>query len=149
MNLLRIIDLTSEQIDEIFEIADRLKNADPSYSLEEKTFILFFPETSIRTRITFEKGIMNLHGSCQLFPPETLDKEEKLEDVIKYIENWADAVIVRHNDFSVVSELSEHSSIPIINAMTNENHPCEILTDLYSISRKNPDYKNLASNSGV
>lgn len=105
--------------------------------------VLFFPESSIRTRITFEKGITDLGGNCIVFPPTTLDKRESLEDVIKYIENWADAVVVRHSDYRKIEALSVHSSIPVINAMSSINHPCEILSDLYSISRITPDYRGL------
>jgi ornithine carbamoyltransferase len=142
MNLLRITDFTVEQIDELFQLADRLQE-EHSYSLAGKTFILFFPESSIRTRMTFEKGIMDLGGKCLLFPPETLDKREKLKDVISYIENWADGVIVRHPDMATIMGLAEFASIPVINAMTSENHPCEILTDLYTISRMKPNYREL------
>jgi len=142
MNLLKITDFNEKQITDIFELADKLKK-DSDKILEGKTVVLFFPESSIRTRITFEKGITDLGGSCILFPPTTLDKRELLEDVIKYIENWADAVIVRHSDYKRIEELAAHSRIPVINAMTSENHPCEILSDIYSISRQIPNYRAL------
>lgn len=71
------------------------------------------------------------------------DKREELEDVIKYIENWADSVIIRHSDYNKIYEISKHSKIPIINAMTSKNHPCEILSDLYSISKIRGNYKSL------
>lgn len=60
--------------------------------------------------------------------------------MIGYLENWADMVIVRHKDLSLIEYMAEHSHIPIINAMTAVNHPCEILTDLYSLSKKYVDY---------
>jgi len=142
MNLLKITDFNENQITDIFNLADKLKK-DSNKILKGKTVVLFFPESSIRTRITFEKGITDLGGSCILFPPTTLDKRELLEDVIKYIENWADAVIVRHSDYKRIEELAAHSRIPVINAMTSENHPCEILSDIYSISRQIPNYRAL------
>jgi ornithine carbamoyltransferase len=143
MNLLDISELSSQQITGIFQLADRLKLKNDKNSLVGKTFILFFPESSLRTRITFEKGIKELGGECVLFPPETLDKREELSDIINYLENWADGVIVRHPDFSKIRELSSRSSIPIINAMTSHNHPCEILSDLYSICRIRENFKEL------
>ncbi len=143
MNLLKISDLNKPQILEIFDIADKLKAKENHHVLKGKTFILFFPTTSIRTRISFEKGIHALGGQCILFPPDTLDKREKLEDTIKYIENWADLVIVRHPDLNKIREITKHSQIPIINAMTLLNHPCEILSDLYSISKLRRDYQDL------
>lgn len=143
MNLLDINDLSSQQITDIFHLSDRLRLKNDRNSLVGKTFILFFPESSLRTRITFEKGIKELGGECVLFPPETLDKREKLSDVINYLENWADGVIIRHPDLSKIRELSYQSSIPIINAMTSHNHPCEILSDLYTISRQRENFKEL------
>lgn len=74
-------------------------------------------------------------GKTIVFPPETLDKKEKMEDVIGYLENWADAVVVRYSDIRIVKSMAEHAKIPIINAMTSENHPCEIITDLYALSK--------------
>ncbi|WNQ12287.1 ornithine carbamoyltransferase [Paenibacillus aurantius] len=143
MNLLDISDISSKQITDIFHLADRLKLEKERGSLVGKTFILFFPESSIRTRITFEKGIKDLGGECILFPPETLDKREQVSDVINYLENWADGVIIRHPNLSKIQELSNQSTIPIINAMTSLNHPCEILSDLYSISRQREHFKEL------
>ena len=69
-----------------------------------------------------------------------MTKKEDIKDVIGYLENWADMVIVRHKDLSLIEYMAEYSHIPIINAMTAVNHPCEILTDLYSLSKKYVDY---------
>ncbi|SEN98321.1 ornithine carbamoyltransferase [Paenibacillus sp. OV219] len=145
MHLLNLRELSHKQIDEIFELADelRLQNDKYSRSLTRKTFVLFFPESSLRTRITFEKGIKDLGGECILFPPETLDKREQLSDVTHYLENWVDGIIVRYPDYSKIQELAYQSSLPIINAMTSVNHPCEILSDLYSISRQRENFTEL------
>ncbi|MGF7050617.1 ornithine carbamoyltransferase [Paenibacillus sp. DS2015] len=143
MNLLNLNDLTEDQISEIFNMTDILKMKKHSKLLSEKTFVLFFPETSIRTRITFERGIKDLGGNCIVFPPESLDAREELQDRIQYLENWADGVVIRHSDYSKVLELSRYSSIPIINAMTTENHPCEVISDLYSIRSLKENYKDL------
>ncbi|RTE05047.1 ornithine carbamoyltransferase [Paenibacillus whitsoniae] len=143
MNLLDINKLSFLQITDIFHLADKLSLKSDEHLLTGKTFILFFPESSLRTRITFEKGIKDLGGECILFPPETLDKREQLSDVMKYMENWSHGIIVRHSDFTKVLELSNLSAIPIINAMTSDNHPCEILSDLYSISRQRENFKEL------
>jgi len=144
MNLLRITDLSEAQVLEIFELADKLRSDNGKGELAGKTAILFFPESSIRTRITFEKAIADLGGHSIIFPPSTLDKREEAEDVIKYIGNWADFVVVRHSDFNKVSQLAEHSAIPVINAMTAENHPCEILSDLYALRCLRQDYRELS-----
>ncbi|QJD87987.1 ornithine carbamoyltransferase [Cohnella herbarum] len=143
MHFLNIDQLSEQQILGIFDAADQLKRNRNSSILSSRTFVLFFPESSIRTRLTFEKGIKDLGGDSILFPPETLDKRESLEDVMQYIQNWGDGVIVRHADFNKMKELAEQATIPVINAMSSVNHPCEIISDLYRISRMRSDYRKL------
>lgn len=140
-HFIHLNDFSKQEIFQIFELADKLKadNGECDW-LKGKAIVLFFPESSIRTRVSFEKGIKMLGGDTILFPPEALDKKEDIKDVIGYLENWADMVIVRHKDLSLIEYMAEHSHIPIINAMTAVNHPCKILTDLYSLSKKYVDY---------
>jgi ornithine carbamoyltransferase len=139
-SLVFIDDFSKEEIYEIFKLADKFADGVSQVKpLEGKTIVLFFPESSIRTRVTFEKGIWELGGKTLLFPPEALDKKEKLQDVIGYLENWVDAAIVRHSDIRIVKSMAEHARIPVINAMTSENHPCEIITDLYALSKLHKD----------
>ena len=140
-HFIHLSDFSKQEIIHIFEVADQIKADDGvSNPLKGKTIVLFFPEGSIRTRVSFEKGIQKLGGNTILFPPEALDKKEDIKDVIGYLENWADLVIVRHKDLSLIEYMVKHAHIPIINAMTSVNHPCEILTDLYSLSKKYADY---------
>ena len=142
MHFIQIGSLKKQEIHEIFRLTDKLiDNTAPL--LSGKHFALFFPESSIRTRLSFEIGIKSLGGSCTLFPPETLDKREALYDVSSYIGNWADAVIVRHKDYVKVKELSKNTKVAVINAMTSYNHPCEILSDVYSMRRLRSDYDKL------
>lgn len=140
-HFIHLNDFSKQEIFQIFELADKLKadNGECDW-LKGKAIVLFFPESSIRTRVSFENGIKMLGGDTILFPPEALDKKEDIKDVIGYLENWVDMVIVRHKDLSLIEYMAEHSHIPIINAMTAVNHPCEILTDLYSLSKKYVDY---------
>ena len=135
-SLVFIDDFSKEDIYEIFKLADEFADEVSKINqLEGKTVVLFFPESSIRTRVTFEKGIQRLGGNTILFPAEALDKKEKMVDVIGYLENWVDAVVVRHSDIEVVKKMAKYARIPVINAMTLENHPCEIITDLYALSK--------------
>ncbi|MDE7323964.1 MAG: peptide transporter [Lachnospiraceae bacterium] len=134
--LIFIKDFSKEEIYEIFKWADKfVKDVGQAKPLEGKTVVLFFPESSIRTRVTFEKGIQELGGKTILFPPSSLDKKEKIEDVIGYLENWVDAIVVRHSDIEVVKNMAKYARIPVINALTSENHPCEVITDLYALSK--------------
>lgn len=91
-DLIRLTDYSVDEIREIFSIADVIDKY--KGILEGKTVVMFFPNNSIRTRVSFEKGIHLLGGQTILFPTETLDKKEELQDVIGYLNNWADLVIV-------------------------------------------------------
>lgn len=139
-NLIRLRDYSKDDILEIFHIADELQKGSYSNYLDNKTVVMFFPDSSIRTRVTFEKGIYLLGGKAIVFPPETLDKKEDIKDVIGYLNNWADAVIVRCKDISIMDRMSQATKIPIINAMTDSNHPCEIISDIYSLSSIRKDF---------
>lgn len=139
-NLIRLTDYTKEEITEIFTIADEIGSEQYKDILKGKTAVMFFPNASIRTRVTFEKGIYLLGGQTILFPQETLDKKEELRDVIGYLNNWADIIIVRHKDIEVIEEIARYSDVPIINALTSINHPCEMISDLYALSKIRQDF---------
>lgn len=139
-NFIRLTDYSAEDIYDIFDIVDELNSGKYAEVLRRKSVILFFPNSSIRTRITFEKGIYLLGGQPILFPTETLDKKENLMDVCGYLNNWADIVVVRHNNIEVLESLSKYLNIPVINAMTDINHPCEILADMYALSKIRKDF---------
>lgn len=134
-DLVRLTDLQPEDVYGIFRIADAVHDGKYQDFLKGKCIVLFFPETSIRTRVTFEKGIALLGGQPVLFPSGALDKKEDLRDVCGYLNNWADAVIVRHRDIRLVERLARYLTVPVVNAMTDASHPCEILSDLYALSR--------------
>lgn len=139
-HLLRLTDLTPQDIFDIFRLTDEIIEGKHRDALRGKTAVMFFPASSIRTRVTFEKGIYLFGGQSVLFAPETLDKKEDIRDVCGYLNNWADMLIVRHRDISVIECMAEYSMMPVINAMTDVNHPCEILTDLYALSKRREDF---------
>lgn len=134
-NLIRLTDYIAKDVFDIFDVADEVRQGKYTDILKGKSVVLFFPNASIRTRVTFEKGIHLLGGQPILFPTETLDKKEDLRDVCGYLNNWADMLIVRHKDIAVLDKLAEYAKVPVINAMTDSNHPCEMLTDLYALSK--------------
>ncbi len=134
-SLIRLTDYTTDDIYNIFKIADEVRKGKYKDILKGKSVVLFFPNSSIRTRVTFEKGIYLLGGQPILFSTEALDKKEDLEDVCGYLNNWADILVVRHKDVGVIEKIEKYTTVPVINAMTDENHPCEILTDMYALSK--------------
>ena len=137
-SFLRLTDYKKEELREIFDIADNINRYEGF--LTGKTVVMFFPANSIRTRVSFEKGIHLFGGQTILFDPSALDKKEDIRDVCGYLQNWADAVIVRHKDIDLLGKMAENLDVPVINAMTDDNHPCEMMTDLYSLSQIRKDY---------
>ena len=137
-SFIRLTDYNKEELFKIFEIADSIDQYEGF--LKGKAIVMFFPASSIRTRVSFEKGIYLLGGQSILFDPKTLDKKEEIKDVCGYLQNWADAVIVRSPDISMLDRMADVMSAPVINAMTDDNHPCEMMSDLYTLSRIREDY---------
>ncbi len=142
-HFIRLTDYSVSDMHNVFAIARGLAAGVQNTALKGKTVILFFPHSSIRTRVTFEKGIYLLGGQSVLFPSDTLDKKESHEDVAGYLNNWADCVVIRHNRLDLLEQFAGHSAAPVINAMTAENHPCEVLSDLFAIAQKRSDYLSL------
>ena len=139
-SFIRLTDFKREELFEIFKIADSIEDYDGF--LSGKTVVMFFPASSIRTRVSFEKGIYLLGGQCILFDPSALEKKEDIKDLCGYLQNWADAVIVRYKDIDLIEKMNNSMSIPVVNAMTDVNHPCEMMADLYSLSKRRQDYLN-------
>lgn len=134
-DLIELTDLTSININHIFDIADMIQNGEYRDILSGRTVVMFLPDSSIRTRVSFEKGIHMLGGLPILFPTSALDKKEDIRDVCGYLNNWADIVIVRHKSIEVLNKMAQYLNVPVINAMTDINHPCEILSDMYALSK--------------
>ena len=121
-HFLRLTDYTKADIYEIFHITDEILEGHYQNLLQGKSVVLFFPESSIRTRVTFEKGIALLGGQPILFPSSALDKKEDLRDVVGYLNSWADLLVVRHRNMAVLEKIAASASVPVINALTDKPH---------------------------
>lgn len=132
-HLLSLRDWDTEELKDFFALTDRyVAGSGPRF---DAAAAVFFPPSSLRTRVSFERGA-NLMGIQPIaFPPESLDKAEDLTDVAGYLAQWVDLVVVRHPDIGVLEGLASGDALPVINAMTNVNHPCEVVSDLYALSR--------------
>jgi ornithine carbamoyltransferase len=131
-HLLRLDDCTMPDLDEVFRLADEFAvGRGPRL---DGCAALFFPPSSLRTRVSFERGAASMGLQPISFPPESLDKPEALEDVAGYLASWVDVLVVRHRDITVLEGLAASDALPVVNAMTDDNHPCEVLSDLYAIS---------------
>lgn len=124
---------TRSRLQSLFTVAEAyVERRGPSL---EGCAALFFTSTSVRTRLTFELGATRMGLAPVTFPPETLDKPEAPADVAAYLAQWADIVVVRHRDIGVLDALSVPDALPVVNAMTDVNHPCEVLSDLFTLAR--------------
>lgn len=139
-DLIRLQDISKEDLFDVFERADYFLEHPFEKEFLNRCFVLFFPESSIRTRVTFEKGIHNLGGQSILFDSDTLKKKEAHIDVIGYLNNWVDCIIVRFYDINVIRKIADYSTCPIINGLSDKNHPCEVITDLYSLYKKDKNF---------
>ncbi|NQT60523.1 MAG: hypothetical protein HQ557_16220 [Bacteroidetes bacterium] len=133
MDLLKISELQRDEIEEIYVHAAEYKNGKKSEILKNKSVITIFPQSSLRTRLTFETAVNDLSGRIYRFDLDILEKSEALQDVILYLNNWVDLMIIRYPDITKIEEMQKYATFPIINAMTRENHPCEIVSDYFGL----------------
>lgn len=125
---------SADDVEAVFALADSYDQGRGPTT--QGTAVLFFPSTSLRTRVTFERGAALMGLQPIVFPETTLDKPEALGDVAGYLASWADVVVARHPDLAVIEQLAAAQALPVVNAMTDENHPCEVLADLFSLRRQ-------------
>lgn len=143
-NMISIANYSVDEINEIFSIADELSNNKYKDILNGKTVVMFFPENSIRTRVSFEKGIHLLGGQTILFPTETLDKKEDLQDVIGYLNNWADVIIVRHKNIEVLKKIVSYFVVKMeILEKHGRKHRMSLVFSLNSVAEKDMKLKVL------
>ena len=146
-DLLSIQDLSSSDVAEIFDLARMLKARPAMFqgALAGKQFVLMFEKPSLRTRITFEVGITKLGGHAMFmeYGAGGIEAREKLSDVAHNLERWVDGVILRTFKHSTVTGMAQHAGIPVINALTELEHPCQALADYFTLQEKFGDVSAL------
>lgn len=139
-HLLRLTHLSAEDFEQIFALADAYARGEGPKI--DGAAALFFPPSSIRTRASFERGLFSMGLQPLVFPPESLDKPEALRDVAGYLAQFSDVAVVRHSSIDVLNGLAEANALPIVNAMTSVNHPCEVLSDLWALKGRGVDIRS-------
>ncbi len=139
-DFLEVLDFTTEEILETFELAMKMKARKEDYyeSLRYKTLALIFEKPSLRTRTSFDVGIQQLGGfSLYLSPNEiSLGKRESVYDVAKNLERMVDGVMIRTFAHQIVVDMARFASIPVINGLTDYSHPCQAMADYLTILEK-------------
>ena len=146
-NLISISDLTRHEIDAIFLKTDELKSGSKKFSraLQGKSLGLIFQKPSNRTRVSFEVGIAQLGGYAIYLGPDEiqLGVREEIRDVARTLSRYLDCIVARTFSHDDVIELARHSSIPVINGLSDLTHPCQGLSDLYTVKEKMGRLKGL------
>lgn len=144
-DLLRMNDMSKEEITEILNLADQLKyelkHNIPHELLKGKTLGMIFEKSSTRTRVSFETGMYQLGGNALFLSSKDLQigRGEPIEDTARTLSRFVQGIMIRTYSQEEVETLAKYSSIPIINGLTDLEHPCQVLADLMTIR----EYKNI------
>lgn len=143
-HLLKLLDLSTEEIIDILNLADQLKyeqkHGITHHILEGKTLGMIFQKSSTRTRVSFETGMYQLGGQALFLSSRDLQigRGEPIQDTARVLSRYLNGIMIRTFDQSEVETLAEYGTIPIINGLTDFCHPCQVLADLQTIR----EYKN-------
>lgn len=146
-HVMNIDDLTKEEVLTIINKAIELK-ADPakySDSLRNCTLLMMFEKPSLRTRLSFEAGFTKLggHAIFYSFKDSPLGKKENVSDTAKCATRYVDIVMIRAFSQAQIREFAENSRVPVIDALSDNAHPCQILADLQTMKEKGKDIENM------
>jgi ornithine carbamoyltransferase len=137
-HFLQFKDFSADELAHLFErtraIKERFKRYELYQPLRDRTLAMVFEKASTRTRVSFEAGMNQLGGiAINLNRGDTqLSRGEPIEDVARVISRMVDVVMIRTFEQSIIERFAAHSRVPVINGLTNEYHPCQILADIYT-----------------
>jgi ornithine carbamoyltransferase len=146
-DLISTRDLGPQGVEAVLHLAELMK-ARPSVfqrALAGKQMVMFFEKPSLRTRLTFEAG-MNSLGGTAMFVDQTkgrIDARESLSDVAHNLERWVDVIVLRTFAHETIEGMAQHASIPVINALSDLEHPCQALADYLTLQERFGDVKRI------
>jgi ornithine carbamoyltransferase len=148
-DFLSLLDFDKDTINALLELATRLKAEKKAgkehHILKGKTLAMIFSKPSLRTRVSFEVGIQQLGGSAVVLKQDeiNLGVRETIADTARVLERYVDGVMIRTFDHNDVVEFAKYSKVPVINALTDLSHPCQVLADLLTIKEKFGKFEGL------
>ena len=136
-DLCSIADLSSAEVRALLKLAHDVKRnpRDYRHALDAKQMVLMFEKVSLRTRLSFETGINTLGGSA-IFVDHTsspLGERESVSDVAKNVERWVDIIVLRTYAHDTITEMAANSRVPVVNALSDFEHPCQALADFMTL----------------
>ncbi|MBC8143947.1 MAG: ornithine carbamoyltransferase, partial [bacterium] len=142
-DLLTLFDIDADELDTLFNLADELRLSDAYQPLAGIDAALIFQKPSLRTRVSFEVGIGQMGGRSVALTNEGIGigTRETAHDVAKSLAGFVQLIVARLYDHSTIEQIAMHADIPVVNALTDLSHPCQVLADLYTIrqhGRLNP-----------
>lgn len=146
-HFLRFDDFSAEQINYLFDrarfIKDRFKRYQAYHPLVDRTLVMIFEKASTRTRLSFEAGMHQLGGAAIYLNTRDsqLGRGEPVEDAAEVISRMCDVVMIRTFEQSILDRFAAHSRVPVINGLTNEFHPCQILADIFTFAEHRGDIR--------
>ncbi|CAA9892117.1 Ornithine carbamoyltransferase [Candidatus Methylobacter favarea] len=144
-HFISLLDLTGEEFRYLISRAIELKNnRDPDYQpLKGQVLAMIFEKSSTRTRISFEAGMTHFGGSALFLSPRDtqLGRGEPLQDSAKVISRMVDGIMLRTNKHETVTTFAQHSHVPVINGLTDQQHPCQLLADMQTYFEHRGDIK--------
>jgi ornithine carbamoyltransferase len=139
-DLVSIRDLSPMEVESLFHLAGRMKARPEDFrtALAGKHIAMFFEKPSLRTRLTFEAGICGLGGSVSFVDQrhERLDARETLSDIAHNVERWVSGIVLRTFAHETVEGMAEFANVPVINALSEVEHPCQALADYFTLHEK-------------
>ena len=144
-HFLRVSDLSYNEIQKLFErstvLKKQVKKKVYEQELQNRTLILLFEKHSTRTRLSFEVGMQQLGGnSIVLQMRDTqIDRGETIEDAARVISRMCDIIMLRTFEHSKIEAFAKNSTVPLINGLTNEHHPCQVLSDIFTFQEQRGD----------
>lgn len=135
MHFLSLFDIDRQELDGLFYLADELRLSDAYRPLEGIEAALIFQKPSLRTRVSFEVGIRQLGGNVVNLVDEGigLGKRESVYDIANVLSRYVGLVVARVFEHSLLEDLSREASVPVVNALSDLSHPCQILSDVYTV----------------
>ena len=145
INFLSSLDISTQEAVNILELAKKFKNKDLKINLQNKVLGLIFDKSSTRTRVSFQVAMSRLGGSTIDLNPTTsqIGRGEPIKDTARVLSRYCDAIAVRTFNHVDLEEYAKWSNIPVINALTDFEHPCQALADFLTVKEEFLDFKNV------